>query len=44
MITERINLVILRRKKEGKLMGRPAGSKDKKRRRTSGYVNRWIEK
>lgn len=43
LITERINLGIARRKKQGKPMGRPEGSKDKKRRRTSGYVNRWAK-
>jgi len=41
MITERIRLGLLRRKKEGKLMGRPKGSKDKKRRTKSGYYRRW---
>ncbi|KKM87152.1 hypothetical protein LCGC14_1271930, partial [marine sediment metagenome] len=33
--------------KEGKKitsLGRPPGSKDKKRRRRSGYINRWIKK
>jgi len=28
---------------KGKTLGRPKGSKDTKRRRTSGYVNRWLE-
>jgi len=42
LIRERILLGLARRKKEGKVMGRPMGSKDKKRRRTSGYINRWV--
>ena len=41
MIRERIKLGLKRRRKEGKLMGRPAGSKDKKRRVKSGYYQRW---
>ena len=43
MIRERILLGLARRRKEGKVMGRPPGSKDKKRRRRSGYINRWIK-
>ena len=41
MIRERIKLGLKRRRKEGKLMGRPMGSKDKKRRVKSGYYQRW---
>lgn len=41
LIRERILLGLARRKKEGKLMGRPKGSSDKKRRRRSGYIARW---
>ena len=43
MIRERIFLGLERRKKEGKIMGRPQGATDKKRRRHSGYVNRWLK-
>jgi len=41
MIRERIKLGLKRRRKEGKVMGRPSGSKDKKRRVKSGYYQRW---
>ncbi len=44
IIRERILLGLERRKKEGKPLGRPKGSKDKKRRRRSGYINRWAGK
>lgn len=44
IIRERILLGLERRKKQGKRLGRPKGSKDKKRRRTSGYINRWTGK
>lgn len=44
MITERINLGLERRKAQGKKLGRPKGSKDKKYRRKSGYYNRWAIK
>ncbi len=43
MIRERIKLGLARAKKQGKTLGRHKGSKDKKRRRTSGYVNRWLK-
>ena len=43
LIRERILLGLARRKKQGKKLGRPQGSKDKGRRRTSGYVNRWLK-
>jgi site-specific DNA recombinase len=43
MIRERIKLGIKRRIAEGHIQGRPKGSKDKGRRRTSGYVNRWLK-
>ena len=41
IITERINLGLARVKKQGKKLGRPSGSKDKARRRRSGYLLRW---
>ncbi len=44
IIRERILLGLERRKKEGKLLGRPRGSKDKKKRRKSGYYQRWSGK
>lgn len=43
IIRERILLGLSRRRKENKPLGRPTGSKDKGRRRTSGYVNRWLK-
>lgn len=43
MITERIKLGLERRKKQGKKLGRPSGSQDKKYRRKSGYYNRWTK-
>ena len=44
LIQERVNAGLDRARSEGKQLGRPPGSKDKKRRRTSGYVNRWLKK
>ena len=44
MIRERIKLGLERAKSEGKILGRKFGSKDKKRRRTSGYNLRWAKK
>lgn len=41
MIVERINLGLARARSEGKQLGRPEGSKDKGRRRKSGYLLRW---
>ena len=41
---DRILLGLERREKEGKKLGRPKGSKDKKRRRKSGYLQRWASK
>lgn len=43
-IIERIHAGLDRAKKEGKTLGRPNGSKDKKKRRTSGYLLRWSTK
>jgi len=43
MIIERVNLGLKRAKAQGKHLGRPKGSKDKDRRRTSGYNNRWMK-
>ena len=38
-------MVVIRKKKEAiKQLGRPIGSKNKGRRGTSGYINRWIKK
>lgn len=39
----RINTGLKRARSRGKKLGRPKGSKDKKRRRTSGYINRWLK-
>jgi DNA invertase Pin-like site-specific DNA recombinase len=44
LIQERVNAGLSRAKAEGKTFGRPKGSKDKKRRRLSGYHNRWGKK
>lgn len=44
LIQERINAGLKRAKAEGKKLGRPKGSKDKKRRTRSGYYNRWAKK
>jgi len=43
LIRERVLLGLKRAKRQGRRLGRPAGSKDKKPRRKSGYVNRWIK-
>jgi len=43
LIVNRINDGLLRARAEGKRLGRPSGSKDKKRRRLSGYYNRWAK-
>ncbi len=40
----RINSGLARAKAEGKKLGRPKGSKDKGRRRKSGYINRYLTK
>ena len=39
----RINDGLARAREQGSVLGRPKGSTDKKRRRTSGYVNRWLK-
>jgi len=44
LIQERINAGLSRAKSEGKVFGRPVGSKDKKVRRKSGYWQRWAGK
>jgi len=44
LIQERINAGLNEAKRQGKTLGRPTGSKDKKRRRTSGYIHRWLKK
>lgn len=41
MIRERIKLGLERRKKEGKILGRPEGAKDKKVRKKGGYYLRY---
>jgi len=43
LIVERIQLGLERRKKQGFKLGRQKGSKDKGRRRRSGYINRWLK-
>lgn len=43
LIRERILLGLQRRKSQGKTLGRPVGSIDKKRRRKSGYYQRWAK-
>lgn len=40
---DRIYAGLDRAKKQGKTLGRKKGSKDKKRRRRSGYINRWAK-
>jgi len=40
-ISERTKAGLLRARADGKLLGRPAGAKDKGRRRKSGYLLRW---
>lgn len=42
-ISERTKAGLLRAKTSGKKLGRPFGSKDKGRRKTSGYNNYWIK-
>ena len=44
LIQERVNAGLERAKSEGKKLGRPKGSKDKKTRRKSGYHLRWAGK
>lgn len=39
----RVNSGLDRARAEGKQLGRPTGAKDKKRRRTSGYLLRWTK-
>jgi len=41
LIVDRINAGLKRARKQGKTLGRPKGSKDKKVRRKSGYYIRW---
>lgn len=41
LIQERVNAGLERAKAEGKILGRPKGSKDKKKRTKSGYYLRW---
>ena len=44
LIVSRTKAGLCRAQKHGKMLGRPKGSKDKKRRRKSGYLNRWATK
>ena len=44
MLKDRIKLGLERRKKEGKQVGRPKGSKDKSYRKKSGYLLRYQNK
>lgn len=44
LIQERVNAGLDRAKAEGKALGRPKGSKDQKKRRKSGYYQRWSKK
>ncbi|MFW5887613.1 MAG: recombinase family protein [Bacteriovoracia bacterium] len=44
LIVSRTKDGLARAIKQGKALGRPKGSKDKKRRRRSGYINRWSKK
>ena len=41
LIVARTNAGLVRARRQGKTLGRPIGSKDKKCRRKSGYINRW---
>jgi len=43
-IVERTRAGLLRAKRQGKRLGRPAGSKDAKKRRKSGYLLRYAKK
>lgn len=43
LIIARTNAGLARARKQGKTLGRPKGSKDKKRRRISGYIRRWTK-
>ena len=43
MIVARTRSGLERAKRQGKTLGRPSGSKDKKQRRKSGYINRWTK-
>lgn len=43
LIQERVNAGLDRAREEGKTLGRPRGSKDKKIRRKGGYYNRWMK-
>jgi len=43
LTVNRINTGLDRARAEGKKLGRKFGSKDKKRRRRSGYIKRWTE-
>lgn len=44
LIVSRTNAGLDRARRQGKTLGRPVGSKDTKRRRKSGYLNRWSKK
>jgi DNA invertase Pin-like site-specific DNA recombinase len=42
LIVARTNAGLDRARRQGKVLGRPVGAKDTKRRRLSGYYNRWV--
>ena len=44
LIKDRVLAGLSRARSEGKKLGRPFGAKDKKRRRKSGYYQRWTKK
>lgn len=43
LIVSRTKAGLDRAIKQGKILGRPKGSRDKKRRKRSGYYNRWLK-
>ncbi len=43
LIVDRINAGLARARKQGKILGRPKGAKDQKKRRRSGYNLRWMK-
>jgi DNA invertase Pin-like site-specific DNA recombinase len=43
LIVSRVKAGLVRAKREGKTLGRKLGSKDKGRRKKSGYLNRWLK-
>ena len=43
LIVSRVRAGLDRARREGKVLGRRVGSKDKERRRRSGYTTRWLK-